>query len=560
MGKLHQKELRSFWCGNGVITQVVSYLIFLVKFIMLKIALSTFGLLLLLLVACTINSPVNDELTVEEALPRLESSKVESAVQRRNKIILTINNGELELKFNARRVVNANCTALVLSKKLVKKLARKYLPDSSYIFKVTCFDKEGKPAASGEKKVKTGFSNPVAINIELKPIKNPPNKNAEIIKAFKSNYALWQKHSIKDYQITFKRTCFCLRKYILPANIAVENGKKVKVVYAEDGKAVPEDYINLTIKQVFELIAEAIKKEAELIKVTYDEKYGFPVELYIDYSTQIADEEIYISLTNFKPKSPTSCNTDNAKDTCKPPLPTNCQPYSSDSKEYPNNSLQLLFTKSLPPQISACLRSTHSNSCTKFISIVQTVDANTITLKAVERIPPNVKLNCDTALTPYARFIKLDTSGLKTGKYTLQFLGTMRQIVETSFYYQSRPRNTDCKPYSYESKEYQNAVNTIELVVLESFPIQLQACLQSTHSDTCIEFISIEQVTDLSNFTVTLKAVDNTPDNVACGDALTPYAHFVSIDTSSLVTGDYKLIFLGTMRQEVSTTFDYQTN
>ena len=175
---------------------------------------------------------------------------------------------------------------------------------------------------------------------------------------------------------------------------------------------------------------------------------------------------------------------------------------------------------------------------------------------AIDNTPPNV--GCGDALTPYARFINVDTSNLETGNYTLRFLGTMKQEVSASFYYQAVSENSNCKPYSYNSKEYQNAVNTIEIAILESFPIQVVACLRSTHSSTCIEFIDITQFVDANTFTIILKAEERIPPDVDCDTALTPYASSIRVDTSNLKTRKYTLTFLGTMNQEVSTTFDYQ--
>ncbi len=385
------------------------------------------------------------------------------------------------------------------------------------------------------------------LSIKISDFK--PFLDNDVEETFKRNYDLWLKHNIESYGVTFQRGCFCIPDVTLPARIVVEKGKKVQVNYIQSGRPVPTEYLDsfLTIEEIFKLLSEAIEQEAEIIKVSYDSQYGFPQELFIDYDRRIADEEVFISLTDFSE----ACRLDG----CTPP---HCQPYDFESEEYQNyaNTIELFMTKSIPPQISACLRSTHSDTCINYIDIIQSRSANVITLRAVDSTPPTV--GCGDALTPYARFIKVDTSSLTTGDYILRFLGTMRQEVSTRFYYQTIPDNGDCKPYSYDSKEYQNAANTIELVIMESFPIQVAACLRSTHRDTCTEFIDISQSVDASNFTITLKAEERIPPDVACGDALTPYARYVRVNTSDLKTGDYTLIFIGTMGQKVSTTFDYQ--
>ena len=629
-------------------------------------------LLLLSVLACSNTTSLIDE----EIFPQLSDREATTTTQRYNKVILKVHSDGLELHFNAKRAVDIDCTQFHLPADLNYKLAIRHLPDDIYVFTVTCFDSEGNPFASGKQEVEISRTNPTAIIIPLK------HSNNDVKAGFEKNYALWHKHKIESYSIIFQRDCFCPRNLTLPArveveqsvdvqitrasyldsgkpvpqefldsflsiegvfeaieeaikakaevikvtyhpkygypmetsinpeintsddelhltiselelfrdneveeafkrnynlwlkqniknysvtfqlscfctpditelvSIVVEGGQKTQVNYLKNGEPVPKEYFYIfsSITEVFKLISDAIEQKAEVIEVSYDPKFGFPRKLYIDHDSRIADEEVHINLSDF--------NENCRLDSCKPPNP-NCQPYDFNSDEYRNyaNTIELFMTKSIPSQVSACLRSTHSDTCIDYINIVQSINVSTITLIATNNTPPNV--GCGDALTPYARFVKVDTSGLETGDYILRFLGTIRQEASTSFYYQASP-DGDCKPYSYNSKEYQNAANTIELAILESFPIQVDACLRSTHLDTCTEFIDIVQSVNASTFTITLKAEERLPPDVACGDALTPYARSVRLDTADLETGKYTLVFIGTMGQEVSTTFDYQ--
>ena len=262
---------------------------------------------------------------------------------------------------------------------------------------------------------------------------NSTHKLNEAERIFKHNYDLWLKQNVESYSITFQRRCFCILDVTKPAHIVVEKDKKVQANYIQSGEPVPEEYLEsfLSIKEAFKLISEAIEQKAESIKVNYNSQHGFPTEVNIDYNSEIVDEEIYLSISNF--------NEDCHLDSCKPPISTGCKPYGFDSEEYKNyvNTIEFFIFESFPIQVDACLRSTHKDTCVEFINITQSIEASTFTiiLKAEDRIPPDV--GCGDALTPYARFIRVNTSGLKTGRYTLRFLGTMNQTASANFDYQA---------------------------------------------------------------------------------------------------------------------------
>ncbi len=394
---------------------------------MLKVIHLNFLLVLVLLLGLLACNSVH-ELTGEEVLPQLSAKEVNTATQRRNKAILNISGEKLELNFNASRAVNTTCTQFHLPSSLSYKLVLKHLPDGLYTFKVTCFDAEGKPFAAGKQRVEINLNNPTTISIKLQPINN------DVKTTFEENYNLWLEHKIESYSIIFKRSCFCIPKVTYPARVEVEQSGDVQIThatYTKSGEPVPPEYLDsfLSIEETFELIGEAIKEKADIIRVSYDSQYGFPTEVFIDYSEIIADDELYIEISNF--------NENCFLDSCKPP--PNCQPYGFDSEEYKNaaNTIELFILESFPIQVDVCLRSTHSSTCIEFIDIFQFVDASTftITLKAKAHIPPDI--GCGDALTPYAHSVRVDTSNLKTGRYTLIFLGTMNQKVSKHFYYQA---------------------------------------------------------------------------------------------------------------------------
>ena len=116
------------------------------------------------------------------------------------------------------------------------------------------------------------------------------------------NRSRWESLGIDDYRFRLQRSVFGPVEGNRPVDIEVRNGQVVSATWP-DGTPLPEQYgyNRLTIPQVFDLIDDAIQRHADRIDVDWDPRTGIPRQLYIDYSTQIADEEIGLSISRFQP-------------------------------------------------------------------------------------------------------------------------------------------------------------------------------------------------------------------------------------------------------------------
>ena len=87
--------------------------------------------------------------------------------------------------------------------------------------------------------------------------------------------------------------------------LTVEDGSPTGLVVLEDGTVVPEpdpsEYP--TVTGLFDILEEAVDQEAHSINVTWDPTFGFPTTFFIDYSLNIADEELGYDVRAFQPQS-----------------------------------------------------------------------------------------------------------------------------------------------------------------------------------------------------------------------------------------------------------------
>jgi hypothetical protein len=120
------------------------------------------------------------------------------------------------------------------------------------------------------------------------------SKSAEVQKNLTDNRRKWESTDIKNYKYTFRRDCECTQDYRGPFIISVHNGAIDEVKFADSGELV--DKLNYerypTVEGLFRYVQAAIDKSAAKIKVEYDSELGYPISAYIDYSEQMADEEL----------------------------------------------------------------------------------------------------------------------------------------------------------------------------------------------------------------------------------------------------------------------------
>jgi hypothetical protein len=107
--------------------------------------------------------------------------------------------------------------------------------------------------------------------------------------------ALWQVLKPTSYTYTVTPICFCPQK---PYRV-IQRGDDIQVVpdHALDSRQSPPAHV-LTIDRAYELALQAIRTAAE-VRIQYDETYGYPSDIYIDWDAGSIDDEYQVSITLF---------------------------------------------------------------------------------------------------------------------------------------------------------------------------------------------------------------------------------------------------------------------
>lgn len=126
---------------------------------------------------------------------------------------------------------------------------------------------------------------------------------------FRENQNLWQQQGIEDYSFEFSKLCYCGGLFN-PAKIVVKADTIHAVLDPETGKPLRDpqtgelvllNYPNSfnTIDELFDVIENARKKADEL-DVEYDQEFGYPEYISIDYIKEAIDDEISYRVQNFQ--------------------------------------------------------------------------------------------------------------------------------------------------------------------------------------------------------------------------------------------------------------------
>lgn len=111
--------------------------------------------------------------------------------------------------------------------------------------------------------------------------------------------ARWASRAPDGYRFDWKRGCDCPAEVYRPIEITVASGQIAAAVYSDDRNPVAEQFRSTlrTVDGVFDDVQKAIDQHAAEIDLTFDPSYGYPTSVFIDYSHQIADEELSLQLS-----------------------------------------------------------------------------------------------------------------------------------------------------------------------------------------------------------------------------------------------------------------------
>lgn len=129
-----------------------------------------------------------------------------------------------------------------------------------------------------------------------------PGDERENMRDLVAARARWNANGSTDYDMVSRALCFCILGG-QEVRVTVRGGRVTSLVVVSSGQVIdPAQYSQYaTVERLFDVIEDAIDREAVRLEVTYDNRFGYPVRFQIDYSEMIADEEYGHQVVSFTP-------------------------------------------------------------------------------------------------------------------------------------------------------------------------------------------------------------------------------------------------------------------
>lgn len=121
----------------------------------------------------------------------------------------------------------------------------------------------------------------------------------ETLSEIERNRARWERLGIDSYAYAVERRCFCLPEALGPVRVTVSDGVVTLRSYVDSGEAVSESRAELfpSVDGIFLTLLDAVERDAFRIDVTFDPASGVPLDVWIDYERDVADEELGFRVT-----------------------------------------------------------------------------------------------------------------------------------------------------------------------------------------------------------------------------------------------------------------------
>ena len=121
--------------------------------------------------------------------------------------------------------------------------------------------------------------------------------------ALRQGMLRWAARAPSSYELVLRRTgCECTPAMLATVRITVRDRDVQAVIDVDTGDPVTTElYHALTVEQLFAVVSDALNQNAHSVTVEYDDDWGYPRDIYIDYDREMVDDELSITAQDLVP-------------------------------------------------------------------------------------------------------------------------------------------------------------------------------------------------------------------------------------------------------------------
>lgn len=219
---------------------------------------------------------------------------------------------------------------------------------------------------------------------------------------------------------------------------------------------------------------------------------------------------------------------------CQSDRPTPTAPKTGETTEGKARveSIDILILESFPVQVHVVAKGNLPDGCSRIDKIDRERKGDTFEITiSTARIAEAL---CTEALVPFEETIPLDVLGLAAGTYTV----TVNEVSDTfELAMDNVPQTGDSGPQGGEIISGTAPVDSIEINILESMPVQLSVVIRGNLPDSCTTISRPEEMRN--GDTISLNLITERPADAVCTQVLTPFEETVLLDIEGLPAGVY---------------------
>jgi len=199
-----------------------------------------------------------------------------------------------------------------------------------------------------------------------------------------------------------------------------------------------------------------------------------------------------------------------------------------EEREAQIEEVRLRMTRSIPAQVIASIQGYLPGGCAELGEITQWVEGDRIHIRVLTRIPVGVP--CTLALVGFTEQVPVETEGLEPGTYIVDVNG-----VETELVWEGAMVGPQVGEYLYGDA----LVDTFQVQIMESMPVQIALVIEGNFRDGCTELSEITQ--EVRGDRIVVQVRTQRPKDAMCTQALVPYSERYRLDLTDIEPGTYTL-------------------
>ncbi|MBC8345945.1 MAG: hypothetical protein ISR82_00845 [Candidatus Marinimicrobia bacterium] len=116
---------------------------------------------------------------------------------------------------------------------------------------------------------------------------------------WQKNWNKWQSMEMAQYTYKFYAVCECIDEWTREVQVSVRNDSVISVLFTNDN--LPPKNLKIsdwhTINSLFNL-SKTVIEEAAQYEIQYDNTYGNPKKIFIDWDKEMVDDEATFFITD----------------------------------------------------------------------------------------------------------------------------------------------------------------------------------------------------------------------------------------------------------------------